>query len=154
VWVELDKGQRSGRGRWWVFAVLQDGGELHELEGGLYFEQRLLLRDETELTRQPSVAPRVAAEHSDGALRRSSEAAEHADQRRFTGAVGPQQRRHTGTDREGDVGDGYEIAEPFRHVVDRDQRRWRRRWQMMCRGRQWGRQGRHDRGHRVTAIRR
>jgi hypothetical protein len=127
---------------------MQDRRELHELECGLHFEQRLLLRYESELAGQIDVASRVSAEHADRALRRRGQAAQHADERGLAGSVRAEQCGDAGADGEGDVGDRHEIAEPLRYVVDRDDRgrRWRRR-------RLRHRYGR-DRGHRVTASRR
>ena len=153
VGVEFDEREGPGRRAGRVFAVVEDGRELHELECSLDIEERLLLRYQPELPGQTAIPARVVAEDANRALRRRRQPAEDANQCRLAGAVGPQQGGDPGADGEGDVGDGDEVAEPFGHVIDRDHGRGRRRRWLRRRWLRWGRwRWRCDRRHRVTWI--
>ena len=93
-------------------------GTANELAGREALEDALLLGHDADAAREIEVAARIAVEHPHAALRRGRQTAQHAQQRRLAGAVRPEQRRDPGLDGERDVGDGDEVAEPLRRVVD------------------------------------
>jgi hypothetical protein len=122
------------------------GADPDHFDGAQVIEKCVLLGDQRDATAYGSVGSRIASEHANRTLRWCGQAAHHAEQRRFAGAVRAEQRSDAAADREVDIADRDDGPEEFRDLIDGDHGVGYER--VGVRGRKWRRRG-WKRGHRA-----
>jgi len=98
--------------------ALQCRSEGDEIDRSLVGEQRLLLRDEADLTTGRTVGARVLAKHLDAAFRRRRQAGDHPQHRALSSPVRAEQCRHARADGERHLADRNDVAKPLTDIVN------------------------------------